>query len=96
MDQGGPLPLVSTLALAAVPRVVRWTREHVASALSAWGLSGDVADVARLLVSELVTNSIQVSSPDTGRLANPGRNGAERPCPISTAPRGCGPLSAVI
>jgi hypothetical protein len=79
MDQGDRVPLVSTLVLAAVPRVVRWAREHVACALSGWGLSGDVVDVARLLISELVTNSIHVSGgPGRAPLAGAGPDCAER------------------
>jgi len=58
MSQADAVPLVSTLVVAATPRAVRWAREHVASALSAWELDGDVIQAAKLLTSELVTNAI--------------------------------------
>jgi anti-sigma regulatory factor (Ser/Thr protein kinase) len=81
MDQGDRVPLVSTLALAGIPRVVHWAREHVACALSGWGLSGDIVDVARLVTSELVTNAIHVSpGPDRAPLAGSGPDGAGRVC----------------
>ena len=76
MQQADAVPLVSTLVIAAMPRAVRWAREHVASALSAWDLDGEVIQAARLLTSELVTNAVIASAdhaltgaPDAGRVA---------------------------
>lgn len=61
MPQADVVPLVSTLVVAAVPRAVHWAREHVISALSAWELDSDLVQVATLLASELVTNSVNAS-----------------------------------
>ncbi len=65
MPQVGAVPLVSTLVIAAMPRAVRFAREHVVTALSAWELDGDVVQVAKLLASELVTNAVNASVGDT-------------------------------
>jgi len=65
MEHRGAVSLVSTLTFAAIPVAVRWAREHVASALRAWEIGGDMVNVAKLLTSELVTNAARVSSPDS-------------------------------
>jgi hypothetical protein len=51
--------------LAAVPESVRTAREFAVTTLRRWGLSR-LADVAELVVSELVTNALQhgVTAPD--------------------------------
>jgi anti-sigma regulatory factor (Ser/Thr protein kinase) len=53
-------PLQTHLELAALPSAVPCARGHVRAVALEWGL-GKLADNAELLVSELVTNAIQVS-----------------------------------
>ncbi|MFD4031680.1 ATP-binding protein [Streptomyces sp. NPDC058637] len=56
----------------AVPGSVRSARHAVRDALHSWGLDGSVGDVAVLLVSELVTNSLCYASGPIGvRLVRP-------------------------
>lgn len=71
MPHADAVPLVSTLVIAAIPQAVHWAREHVASALSAWDLDGEVIQAARLLTSELVTNAI-IASADQAVTGTPG------------------------
>jgi len=54
----GVLPLNSHLELAALLTAPGCARAHVQAILLEWGLP-DVAETAELLVSELVTNSVQ-------------------------------------
>jgi anti-sigma regulatory factor (Ser/Thr protein kinase) len=54
------LPLNSHLELAALPTAPGCARAHAKAILLEWGLRG-MADTAELLVSELVTNSVQAS-----------------------------------
>jgi anti-sigma regulatory factor (Ser/Thr protein kinase) len=56
----GVLPLNSRLELAALFTAPGCARAHVRAILLEWGLP-DVAETAELLVSELVTNSVQAS-----------------------------------
>jgi hypothetical protein len=56
----GVLPLNSRLELAALLTAPGCARAHVRAILLEWGLP-DVAETAELLVSELVTNSVQAS-----------------------------------
>ncbi|WP_137991682.1 ATP-binding protein [Streptomyces vilmorinianum] len=60
-------------------RLVRWTsrptapcvpliRARVAAALTAWGISGDLADTLLLTVAELVGNAVRHAAPLTDRL----------------------------
>jgi anti-sigma regulatory factor (Ser/Thr protein kinase) len=56
----GVLPLNSRLELAALLTAPGCARAHVRAILLEWGLP-DVAETAELLVSELVTNSLQAS-----------------------------------
>ncbi|WP_405388820.1 ATP-binding protein [Streptomyces sp. NBC_01102] len=61
----------------AVPGSVRSARHAVRDALHSWGLDGPVGDVAVLLVSELVTNSLCYASGPIGvRLVRPHPGGA--------------------
>ncbi|WP_329383195.1 ATP-binding protein [Streptomyces sp. NBC_01351] len=69
-----PLPLVSDLALAAIPNAVFWARCHTVDVLQHWHFPAEGTEVARLLVSELATNAIQHARP----LGPPG---ATRPAP---------------
>jgi anti-sigma regulatory factor (Ser/Thr protein kinase) len=53
-------PLQTRLELAALPTAPGCARGHVRSLAHEWGLAG-LADIAELLVSELVTNAVQAS-----------------------------------
>jgi Histidine kinase-like ATPase domain len=55
-----PWPRRPGLSLAALPTAPSCARGHVRSVVSEWGL-GDLADIAQLLASELVTNALQAS-----------------------------------
>jgi anti-sigma regulatory factor (Ser/Thr protein kinase) len=55
------------LELAALPSAVACVRGHVRAVAHEWGLA-DLADIAELLVSELVTNALRAS----GRLTTAG------------------------
>jgi len=55
---GTPWPRQSSLALAALPTAPACARGHVRAVVYEWGLRA-LADTAELLVSELVTNSLQ-------------------------------------
>jgi anti-sigma regulatory factor (Ser/Thr protein kinase) len=55
-----PWPLQTHLSLGAQPSAVSWARGHVRSVALEWGLP-DIADIAELLVSELVTNAVKAS-----------------------------------
>ncbi|MEU1472001.1 ATP-binding protein [Streptomyces sp. NPDC005761] len=60
----------------AVPGAVRTARHAVHEALSCWGLDAAVGDVAVLLVSELVTNSMRYTAGPIGvRLVRPRPDG---------------------
>lgn len=60
----------------AVPGSVRSARHAVRDALHHWGLNAAVGDVAVLLVSELVTNSLRYASGPIGvRLVRPHPDG---------------------
>ncbi|MFD4948265.1 ATP-binding protein [Streptomyces sp. NPDC058239] len=60
----------------AVPGAVRSARHAVHEALRGWGLDAAVGDMTVLLVSELVTNSMQYTSGPIGvRLLRPHLNG---------------------
>jgi len=60
----------------AVPGAVRTARHAVHEALRLWGLDAAVGDVAVLLVSELVTYSMQYTAGPIGvRLVRPHPNG---------------------
>jgi anti-sigma regulatory factor (Ser/Thr protein kinase) len=52
------MPLVSTVALGTEPESVTRARKHVTAVLRAWELQG-LSYAAELIVSELVTNSLQ-------------------------------------
>jgi anti-sigma regulatory factor (Ser/Thr protein kinase) len=54
-------PLQTRLPLAALPTAPGVARGHVRTVAREWGLA-DLADTAELLVSELVTNAVQVSA----------------------------------
>ncbi len=62
----GEWPLRSHLELGALPGAVPCARLHVRQVLWEWGLSA-FGENAELLVSELVTNAVQASSP-AGRI----------------------------
>lgn len=60
----------------AVPGAVRSARHAVHEALRCWGLDAAVGDVAVLLVSELVTNSMRYTTGPIGvRLVRPHSDG---------------------
>jgi anti-sigma regulatory factor (Ser/Thr protein kinase) len=54
-------PLQTRLPLAALPTAPSVARGHVRAVAREWGLA-DLADIAELLVSELVTNAVQASA----------------------------------
>ncbi|MEU0134114.1 ATP-binding protein [Streptomyces sp. NPDC006296] len=61
----------------AVPGSVRGARHAVRDALHSWGFDAAVGDVAVLLVSELVTNSLRYASGPIGvRLVRPHPDGS--------------------
>ncbi|MGW1814875.1 ATP-binding protein [Streptomyces sp. NPDC002125] len=51
----------SRLALADTPNAVALARLHTADVLSGWGVSSDIVETAKLLVSELATNAVRHS-----------------------------------
>jgi anti-sigma regulatory factor (Ser/Thr protein kinase) len=55
-----PWPLQTHLPLAAHPTAPACARGHVRAVAHEWGLPG-LADIAELLVSELVTNAVRAS-----------------------------------
>ncbi|MFE4452745.1 ATP-binding protein [Streptomyces sp. NPDC056796] len=60
----------------AVPGSVRSARHAVRDALHSWGFDGGLGDIAELLVSELVTNSLRYASGPIGvRLVRPRPDG---------------------
>lgn len=62
-----PWPLQTRLPLAALPTAPACARGHVRSVAHEWGL-GHLADVAELLVSELVTNAVKASDRLSGAI----------------------------
>ncbi|MFI8437101.1 ATP-binding protein [Streptomyces sp. NPDC079020] len=56
-------PSISELTLAATPNAVPWARRHTIDILQRWRFPDEGIEVARLLVSELVTNAIQHARP---------------------------------
>lgn len=54
-------PRRSRLALADTPNAVALARLHTADVLSGWGVSCDIVETAKLLVSELATNAVRHS-----------------------------------
>jgi anti-sigma regulatory factor (Ser/Thr protein kinase) len=63
-DVTGPWPLRSFLELGALPSAVPCARLHTRRLLWEWGLHTALGDSAELLVSEIVTNAIQVAQAD--------------------------------
>jgi hypothetical protein len=57
----------SRLDLACEPSAVRYARGHAEDTLQTWGVTGDLADDALIVVSELATNAVR----HTGRNAEP-------------------------
>ncbi|MBK0372937.1 ATP-binding protein [Streptomyces sp. RB110-1] len=49
----------NTIELADTPNAVGLARLHAVDVLSRWGVPAEVAETARLLVSELVTNAVR-------------------------------------
>ncbi|MFJ8859130.1 ATP-binding protein [Streptomyces sp. NPDC102451] len=56
-------PRRSRLALADTPNAVALARLHTADVLSGWGISSDLVETAKLLMSELATNAVRHSEP---------------------------------
>jgi anti-sigma regulatory factor (Ser/Thr protein kinase) len=63
-----PGQALSYLELAAQPTAPFWARCQAKTALRAWLLWPEIIETAELLVSELVTNAVTVSSPGSGQL----------------------------
>ncbi len=59
----GQWPLQSFLELGALPGAVPCARVHARQMLWEWGVT-ELADVTELVISELVTNAIQISRAD--------------------------------
>ena len=62
-DVTGRWPLRSFLELGALPSAVPCARLHTRHLLWEWGLTG-LTDSAELLVSEIVTNAVQITQAD--------------------------------
>ncbi|MFI8932120.1 ATP-binding protein [Streptomyces sp. NPDC053474] len=54
-------PFCSRLELAALADAPGWARRHTRQVLQAWSVTGEAADIAVLVVSELVTNAVRHS-----------------------------------
>lgn len=63
-DVTGCWPLRSFLELGALPSAVPCARLHTRQLLWEWGLAAALGDDAELLVSEIVTNAIQIARAD--------------------------------
>ncbi len=63
-DVTGRWPLRSFLELGALPSAVPCARLHARQLLWEWGLHTALGDSAELLVSEIVTNAIQITQAD--------------------------------
>lgn len=63
---GASLPLQTSLVLGALPSAVACARLHARNVMYEWNLPS-VADTVELVVSELVTNAIRVSTGPDGR-----------------------------
>lgn len=65
--------LRTRLDLACEPSAVRYARSHAHDVLARWGLSGEIADDAVTVVSELATNAVRHAGGDAAplRLENP-------------------------
>ena len=69
---------ISYLELATQPSAPFWARRQTIASLKAWQLWPETIEIAELLVSELVTNAVQVSGPSPGQLAASSLDGVER------------------
>jgi len=69
---------ISYLALATLPSAPFWARTQTKTALKARSMPSELIDAAELLVSELVTNAIQISGPVPGQVPASGLDGVER------------------
>jgi anti-sigma regulatory factor (Ser/Thr protein kinase) len=63
-DLTGRWPLGSYLELGALPSAVPCARLHTRNLLWEWGLTG-LTDSAELIVSEIMTNAVQITQADT-------------------------------
>src|SRR5262245_23115422 len=54
--------LIAYLELAALPTAPHWARNQTKIVLRAWRLWPETIDTAELLVSELVTNAVKITS----------------------------------
>lgn len=71
-----PLPRVPGEAVAyfdldALPTAPYWARRMADASLRAWRLWPETVETAQLLVSELVTNAVKATGPDTEQLSYP-------------------------
>jgi len=69
---------LSCLELAALPSTPHRARQHTQAALNAWQLPAETVRTAQLIVSELVTNSIQAISADPASRGEPNPDDAAR------------------
>jgi len=68
---------VSYFELAALPTAPFWARRQAKNALRAWQLQPATVETAELLVSELITNAMKVSSTHCEPLPEPGSENAQ-------------------
>jgi len=78
MNAANGAPRDRSLRLAALPTAPGVARVFVTGAVRAWNLSGECAETAELLASELVTNAVK----QTGRVKGPPTPGPTEPVAI--------------
>jgi anti-sigma regulatory factor (Ser/Thr protein kinase) len=62
-------PRSSSLPLAALPTAVACARLHASTVLYEWGL-GELAETAKLIISELTTNAVMAATDPEANLGN--------------------------
>jgi anti-sigma regulatory factor (Ser/Thr protein kinase) len=73
LTPGGYPGGVSYLELATLPSAPYWARQQTQAVLKAWQLPAETVRTSQLVVSELVTNSIQATGPSPASRAEPNR-----------------------
>jgi anti-sigma regulatory factor (Ser/Thr protein kinase) len=73
-DDQSPGP-VSYLELAAISSAPFWARRQASAVLNAWQLPDEAVEIAQLIVSELVTNSVMAASPGPAAISSTGLDG---------------------
>lgn len=75
--------LRTRLDLACEPSAVRYARSHAGDVLARWGLSGEVADDAMTVVSELATNAVRHAGREAAPFRSEDRQPGARVCSLS-------------